>query len=133
LRGEIDSSPQDEREATYSAPISKEEGKIDWNLSAVELWRRVRAFSPWPGCYTVWRGKRLKIIEAVALPGGTVGGVGRVVVLEPSRESGAACGVVTGEGILGILKVQLEGKQAIPTAEFLRGQRQFIGAVLPLG
>lgn len=126
-RGEITPQPQNEAEATYSAPITKEAGNIDWNRSAVDIWRQVRAFQPWPGCYTGWQGKRLEIIEAVPLPGGVTREAGQVVV--PDRD-GVAFGVSTGDGILGVLKVQLEGKRAMPAGEFLRGQRQFVGARL---
>jgi methionyl-tRNA formyltransferase len=125
-RGEITPQPQDEAEASYSGSISKEEGEIDWRLSAIEIWRRVRAYQPWPGCYTRWQGKSLKIIEAVPLSQERAAKAGQVVV-----SSKAAFGIGTGEGVLGVLKVQLEGKQALPGAEFLRGQRDFIGAVLP--
>ena len=127
-RGEITPQPQNEAEATYTAPITKEEGEIDWHLSAVDIWRRVRAFQPWPGAYTRWRGKRLEIIEAVPLFGEGTFAVGQVVTLNKEE---AAFGVNTGEGLLGVLKVQLEGKQAMPAADFARGQRQFIGAILP--
>ena len=128
LRGELTPQPQNEAEATYSGMLSKEEGEIDWHLSAVEIWRRVRAFQPWPGCYTRWQGKQLKVIETVPLPEEGTLKVGQVIAL--SKE-GAAFGVKTGDGILGVLKVQLEGKRAMPADEFLRGQRQFTGAILP--
>ncbi|MBI4186673.1 MAG: methionyl-tRNA formyltransferase [Chloroflexi bacterium] len=127
-RGELIPRPQDETEVTYSRPLTKEEGEIDWRLPAMEIWRRVRAFQPWPGCYTRWRGKQLKIIEAVPLSGEKSAGTGRVVVLDGP---GAAFGVGTGAGVLGVVKVQLEGKRDMPAAEFLRGHRQLIGAVLP--
>ncbi len=129
-RGEIIPQPQDEAGATYCRPISKEAGEIDWHLSAVDIWRRVRAFQPWPGCYTRWQGRQLKIIEAVPLPAETAGEVGRVVALTPPRQ-GAAIGIQTGNGILGVRRGQMEGKQEMPGADFLRGQRQFTGAVLP--
>lgn len=129
-RGELTPQPQSEAEATYSGSISKEEGEIDWCLPAVDIWRRVRAFQPWPGCYTGWQGRQLKIIEAVPLPAERALGAGQVVALTSATEPRAAFGVCTGEGILGVLKVQLEGKRAMSAAEFLRGQRQFIGAVL---
>jgi methionyl-tRNA formyltransferase len=48
----------------------------------------------------------------------------------PVKTEGAAFGISTGDGILGVIKVQLEGKKAVEAAEFLRGQRQFIGAKL---
>jgi len=127
-RGEITPRPQDETKASYSGEFSKNDGEIDWHLPAVDIWRRVRAFHPWPGCYTEWQGKQLKIIEAVPLPEGDKLEIGQVVAL--SKE-GAVFGVNTGEGILGILKVQLEGKRTMSSAEFLRGQRQLIGATLP--
>ncbi len=126
--GEITPQPQNEAEATYSGTITKEAGEIDWQLPAVDIGRRVRAFQPWPGCYTRWQGKRLEIIEAVPLPGEGSFEIGQVVTI---NKEGVAFGVNTGDGILGVLEVQIEGKRVMPTAEFLRGQRQFIGAVLP--
>jgi len=127
LGGEIEPQPQNDAEATCSALISKDEGEIDWHLPSVEIWRRVRAFQPWPGCYTSWQGKQLKIIEAVSLSGEGAAGVGQVVAVEGVE---AGFGVGAGEGVLGALTVQLEGKRAMSAAEFLRGQRQFVGAVL---
>lgn len=129
-REELTPRPQNEAEATYSAPITKENGEINWHLSAVELWRQVRAYQPWPGSYTRWQGKQLKIIRAVPLPKeGEAWEVGQVMALKLDRE-GAAFGVATGDGVLGIREVQLEGRRAMSSAEFLRGQRQFLGAVL---
>ena len=128
LRREITPQPQNEAEATSCGPITKEEGEIDWHLPAIDIWRRVRAFNPWPVCYTTWRGKQLKIMEAVPLPKEGTFEVGQVVAL---HEGGAAFGVHTGDGILGVLKVQLEGKRAMSAAEFLRGQREFSGMILP--
>ena len=127
-RGEIKPEPQDEAAATYSGTITKEAGEIDWCLPAVQIGRRVRAFQPWPGCHTTWQGKRLGIIEAVPLPGVENLEAGQVVAL---GKEAAAFGIGTADGVLGVLKVQLEGKRAMPAAEFLRGQRQFIGAILP--
>jgi len=128
LRGELTPQPQNEAEATYSSVLAKEDGEIDWHLSAVDIWRRVRAFQPWPGCYTKWQERQLKIIEAVPLPGERTGNVGQVVAL---NKEGAVLGVNTGGGILGVLRVQLEGRRTMSAAEFLRGQRQLIGAILP--
>lgn len=132
FRGELSPQIQNEAEANYSDTIAKEEGEIDWQLTATDVWRRVRAFYPWPGCYTRWRGRQLKIIEAVPLTEEKTVAAGEVVAVDRVLErSGAVFGVGTGEGILGVLKVQLEGKRIMSAAEFLRGQREFIGAVLP--
>jgi methionyl-tRNA formyltransferase len=131
--GELTPLPQNEDGATYCSSISKEEGEIDWHSPAIDIWRRVRAFQPWPGCYTTWQGRQLKIIEVVPMAAEADLEVGRVVALTPTMEgSEAAFGVRTGDGILGVSKVQLEGKRAMSAAEFLRGHKQFIGATLPL-
>ena len=128
LRGEIEPQPQNNAEATYTRQFSKEDGKITWHQPAADIWRQVRAFSPWPGCYTVWQGKKLRFVEAVPLADEGAAEAGRVIAL---NKKGAAFGVHTGRGTLGILQVQLEGKRAMSAEEFLRGQREFIGAVLP--
>jgi methionyl-tRNA formyltransferase len=125
IRGEIKPQPQDESQASYCQPITKDEGEIDWRLPARDIWRRVRAFYPWPGCFTRWRGKTLKIIEAMPSAAQTPAKAGEVVALD------TGFGIGSGDGILNILRVQLEGKQSLSAAEFLRGQRDFIGAVLP--
>lgn len=126
VNGELTPRPQEEGEATYTEMLSREDSEIDWRLPATAIWRQVRAFQPWPGCYTLWRGKQLKIIEAVPLPTERNAQEGQVVAVK-----NGGFGVATGEGMLGILKVQLEGKRAMSAAEFLRGQPQLIGAVLP--
>ena len=129
-KGELSPQPQNEAEATYRSSIVKAEGEIDWHLSTIDIWRRVRAFHPWPGCYTQWQGRQLKIIEVVPLFSETRLEAGRVVALTPDKGE-ATFGIYTGDGILSVLRVQLEGKQAMSAAEFLRGQKQFIGATLP--
>jgi len=127
LEGKLTPQPQDNEKATYSKLITKEEGKMDWQRPAIELWRKVRAFQPWPGCYTTWQGRLLKIMETIPLPGG--GEPGRVIAIEETQ--GAPVGVQAGEGVLGLLQLQLEGKRAMSAEEFVRGQRGFIGALLP--
>jgi len=126
LGGELKPRLQDEAQATYSKLITSEDGEIDWHLSAVELWRRIRAYDPWPGCYTRWKGKRLKICKAAPLSDMAKGEIGEVVTLpEPPK-----IGVVTGQGILGLCQVQLEGRREMPIEDFVRGQRDFIGSIL---
>jgi methionyl-tRNA formyltransferase len=124
-RGELKPRPQDDSKASYCQPITKDEGEIDWKLPAINIWRRVRAFYPWPGSYTQWRGRTLKIIEAMPLSPQTKAKAGEVIALD------SGFGIGSGDGVLKILKLQLEGKQALAAAAFLRGQRDFIGAVLP--
>jgi methionyl-tRNA formyltransferase len=128
IEGRIKPSPQNESEATYSKMINKEDGEIDWRLSTRELWRRVRAFDPWPGSYTIWRGKRLKLIKVLPLYGEESGEPGKVISLSPQKP--VRVGVQTGDGVLELVEVQLEGKREIPAEEFVRGQRDFVGSRL---
>ena len=120
--------PQDGSKATYTAPITKEDGIINWQMTAEEISRRVRAFYPWPGCNTWWQGKLLKILEAVALHKERNSSPGKVIALASGQP--AAVGVETGDGVLGLLRVKLEGKRALTAAEFLLGQRTFVGSTL---
>ncbi|MDH4270298.1 MAG: methionyl-tRNA formyltransferase [Dehalococcoidia bacterium] len=126
LSGELKGQPQDESQASYSKLITSKDGEIDWHLSALELWRMVRAYNPWPSCYTWCQGKRLKIHRAIPLGDGGNGEIGEVIAL--AEQPGV--GVVTKQGILGLCQVQLEGKRAMSVTYFVRGKRNFIGSVL---
>jgi len=128
FEGKIKPQPQDERRATYTRRITKEDAEIDWRLPALEICRRVRAFYPSPGCYTWWAGKRLKINEAVLLAEAAKGEVGKVIALGSVLPT--PVGVITGTGLLGLCQVQLEGKRPLSAAEFIRGQRHFVGSCL---
>ncbi len=128
IDGRIKPRPQAESQASYSKVITKGDGEMDWRLPALDLWRRVRAFDPWPGCFTWWRGKRLRLIKVVPLHGDRSGEPGKVIALSPPAP--ATVGVETGDGVLGLLRVQLEGKREMSADEFVRGQRDFIGSSL---
>jgi len=126
LGGELRPQAQDESQATYSKLITSKDAEIDWHLSAVELWRRVRAYNPWPICYTWCQGKRLKIHSSIPFNNVANGEMREVITLaEPP-----GVGVVTGDGILGLCQVQLEGKREMSVNDFARGKRDFIGCVL---
>ena len=126
LEDELKPQAQAESQATYSKLITSKDAEIDWHLSAVELWRRIRAYNPWPSCYTWFRGKRLKIHSAIPWGGVVEGEVGEVVALAES----CGVGVVTGHDILGLCQVQLEGRREMSIHDFARGERDFAGCVL---
>jgi methionyl-tRNA formyltransferase len=128
LNNTITPLPQDESKATYFGQVKKEDGEIDWRRPAIEIWRRVRAYYPWPGCFTSWRGKQLKINEAYYIAGDGKKEVGSVVALTPAEGD---LGIITGDGTLVVKNIQYAGKKAMTAAEFLRGQRDFIGSKLP--
>jgi methionyl-tRNA formyltransferase len=125
-KGEMVPRPQDNTSASYFATVTKEMGEIDWSQPAEVIRRRIRAYYPWPGCFTRWQGKNIKIIDALPLPAVSGSAVGRVDVL-----SDGSAGIGTGSGILKIDTLQLEGKKPMSSKEFLMGQRQFAGSILP--
>ena len=128
LQGKIKPEPQQNELATYTNTISRDDGKVDWKMSAVEIWRRVRAFQPWPGCFTSWKGRNLIIAAALPLAIPT-GDPGTVVSLK-QPDCAAAAGVQCGSGVLGLLRVQLEGKKEMGIEEFMRGHSDFIGSTV---
>ena len=68
VAGDLVPQPQDDEEATIAERLRKEDGRLDWSRPAVALDRKIRALTPWPGAYTFWEGRRLKIIAASPLP-----------------------------------------------------------------
>lgn len=134
FEGKIKPVSQDNRLATYSKVIRKEEGEIAWQSStAVEIWLKVRAFNPWPGCYSRWKGKLLKILKAKAMRFTPAIAVepGKVLEIAPVGSPGKkAIAVGTREGVLELEVVQYEGGRAMAAEEFARGRRDFVGSVL---
>ena len=128
VEGKIAPGVQDDSRATYTRMETKEDGLIDWNLPAVVLWRRVRAYHPWPGCYLDWKGGRLRVIKAIPLPDDEGGEPGRVISLP--RTAPARVAVRTADGLLGLVSVQPEGKREMTAADFSAGHRDFAGSVL---
>lgn len=124
IAGTITPQPQDELHASHTHMSKKEDGAIHWEKPAAVLARQIRAYTPWPGSYTHWRGKLLKIIEAhplqaepdIQVPPGTV---------SLHEEAGhQVLAIVTGSGLLIVKQLQLEGKRAMTAEEFLRGYPQ---------
>jgi len=125
LAGDIEPRPQDDAQATYAPMIAKSHGAIDWTRAALEIDRMIRAFTPWPGAYTAYRGKTLKILKAHPLPSERVGRAPGTVVASEGEIA-----VVTGDGLLILQTVQLAGKKAMGANAFARGQRGWVGSVL---
>ncbi|MCP5098896.1 MAG: methionyl-tRNA formyltransferase [Chloroflexi bacterium] len=125
IAGRLLPTPQDDALSTYAPMINKEDGRLDWQQSAIYLDRRIRAMTPWPGAFTTWQGKPLKIKQAsvldVAIDAGTPGEVKMV---------GETAVVYTSSGALQLDQLQLAGKRALSIADFLRGRPDFVGARL---
>lgn len=121
--GLINPQPQDHALATFSRKATKADGQINWTLSAEIIDRRLRAYHPWPGSFTTWSGRRLKIIEASPV-GDEEGEPGLV-----SRGSGEIL-VQTGRGHLALNTIQPEGRRPMDIKAFFAGHPDFLGAVL---
>jgi len=124
-RGDLGLMVQDESLATMTRQLKKEDGKIDWDQPAEYIARQVRAYSPWPRTFTVWRGLRLVIIEAKTTLEPVESDLTGLVVRLPN-----GVGVTTGHSVLKLQTVQLEGRKLVAVAEFCRGQRDFVGSIL---
>ena len=126
-RGEIEAQAQDEAAATTTSRLQREDGRIDWSAPAARIALQVRAFHPWPGSHTSWRGRSLKIVAATGWEGSEqpLAAPGEVVSLV---DGGVGTG--TGLGLLQLRRVQLEGRRAVDVLEFVQGHRDFVGSRL---
>jgi methionyl-tRNA formyltransferase len=125
--------PTNEALITYAPTLSKEEGAINWTSTAGEIDRLVRAFTPWPGTYTFWNGKRLKIIEGypMRMKGDLKAAPGEICDVSGTRyEITSPLAIGTGSGWYAPTRLQLEGRQAVDAAAFVRGAPDFIGSRL---
>lgn len=117
--GNIQPQEQDHDAATFCSLLKKEDGEIDWNRSAEEIDAQMRAYTPWPGAWTTWNGKMLKIHSALPLSKGELEGVtiepGHVQITDDKLLIG------TGSTPLKITNLQLEGKQRTTVGTFIRG------------
>jgi methionyl-tRNA formyltransferase len=130
VQGKITPQPQDEQRASHTRMLRKEDGEIVWNRPADVLARTIRAFTPWPSAYTNWGDKLLKIISAHAEPS-EPGSKAKPGTVGLRKENGRqALTVATGNGLLIVEKLQLEGKKVMSADEFLRGYSQIVGEVL---
>ena len=109
--------------ATFTTLVKKEDGEIDWTDNAERIARMVRAYEPWPGTFTHWDGKLLKILDAKWVDGAT--SPGHVVGLD-----GSGIGIGTGDGLLAVDKLQIEGRRPSNAQDFVRGYPAFVGSEL---
>lgn len=124
IAGDITPLPQDHNRATLTSLLKREDGHIDWTAPLIQLERKIRAYDPWPGTWTMWNNKRIKILKAresdfkADVPPGTV------TVKENQLF------VDCYDGTLQILELQLEGKPAMSTEAFMTGNTDIVGSVL---
>ena len=121
---------QGESPTEYARMLTKEMGNIDWTQPAIRIERLIRGLDSWPGTYTHWRGKvmkiwRAKVSEAAGEAAGTVAEPGMIVSVGKNEFT-----VRTGDGDLCVLEVQMPGKKRMETSAFLRGNMMETGDLL---
>jgi methionyl-tRNA formyltransferase len=122
LDGIILPQAQPEAGITIAPQVKKEEGNIDWSQDAQTIERLIRAFTPWPGTFSFFKGQQLKILNSEVVSGSAA--PGKVVKVT----NGIAVG--TGRNLLRLKTIQLAGRKAMPVEEFVKGQADFIYATL---
>jgi len=116
VSGMVRPIPQ-EGESTYAPIIRKEDGKIDWTMSATEIFNRIRGMYPWPGGQCVFKGEKITIIRSRIADADSRETAGSIVNIY-----GDELHVGTGRGILGLLELKPEGKKTMTGAAFARGR-----------
>lgn len=119
VEGGLQPTEQVEADVTYCGKISKADGQIDWNRPAKEIMAQMRAFNPWPGTYTFFDGKRLKLISAEICE--SAGGDPGLVKRD---------GIVCEGGAIRPIELQIEGGNAQSFHDFINGHPEFIGSRL---
>ena len=116
--GDLEEQPQDDAQATFAPILNKEDGRIDWNLPALEVWNRIRGLRPWPGAYTTFRGKNLHIWAASRPNTGETTTFNPGMLVAERGRLRVACGDGT---LLEAREIQLEGRKRMPVRDFLNG------------
>jgi methionyl-tRNA formyltransferase len=123
--GSMQPQPQDHSRATYAPLLKKNDGRIDWRLSADQLDRFIRGMTPWPGAFTCCGKRRLKILKAHPIQAEPGAPAGTVIAGFPDELRIAA-----GKGALSILRIQSESGKPLAVEDFLRGHPMPRGTVL---
>lgn len=114
-KNKIKEEKQDDSQASYVKLTKKSDGLIDWQKSATEIEREIRAYFPWPGSFSFYQAKMLKILEAKIS--------NEQLNLKPGEVNYQAKKIFigTGQGVLDILKLQLSGEKILTSQEFING------------
>lgn len=126
--GTITPQPQNDAEASLAPILNREDGQVDWTMTARAILNRLRGFTPFPGCYTFFDGHRLEIVRARVDASEAESSLQPGAVCEVAKDSFAvACG---GGTRLRIHEVQPAGKRTMPARDFLNGTHLTVGAQL---
>ena len=118
--GSREPQPQDHHLATVTPMLKKGDGTVDWALSAVQIERMIRAYDPWPGAQTIWRGQGLRLIAATQESDGAGGSAPGTII---GQGAGRGPLVATGDGILELREIQPAGRRPMSGDAWLAGLR----------
>lgn len=121
-KGTIIPKPQDSSVATMCGKLDRDMGNIDWKKNTLEIYASFRALFPWPGIWTMWDEKRLKLQEII--PSDKKIAPGTVVTTSNQLYIGTA------DGAIEVIKVQLEGKSELLAKDFVAGYKRIANAHL---
>lgn len=115
MDGSLTPKKQDNTKATLCQQFSKEDGRIDWKLTAKEIYNKFRGIGHWPGLWTMLNNKRLKLLDI--RPSEISASPGEIVVQDGTIYIGTSAGAIQ------VIELQLEGKKAITAAQFAQGSQ----------
>ncbi len=128
--GEVRPTPQDHAQATLAPILKKEDGRMDFTRSAIDLFNRLRGFRPWPGAFTIFKGKTLQLHRAQPWQHAVKLTPGEIAVEGTRLLVGCGEGDSKGRGkdkntdtALELIEIQLEGKRRMTAQEFIHGYR----------
>src|ERR1043166_5338458 len=121
---ELTPRPQHDRDATYAPILKKEDGLIDWSLSAFEIERCIRGFQPWPNAYTSFNSKSLILWAAQPTVSVTSDIANGELIVAQGDELVVQCGLQTA---LRVLEVQPEARKRMAARDFINGMRVKVG------
>lgn len=124
--GPVQGRLQDESQVTWAPVLEKSDGELDWRMPARDLHNRIRGVQPWPGAHTTLAGLPLLVHRAAVVSADAPPGVPGAVV----RADADALWVRTGDGVLGLLEIQAQGKRRLDARAFMAGRKGLAGTVL---
>jgi methionyl-tRNA formyltransferase len=118
---------QDEAAATYCSLVQKDDGRLDWSRSALEIDAKIRAYDPWPGAFTGWQGQRLALRNSSVISDPGSGSTPGTVV---SVDKSDGILIQTGDGLVAVRELQLPARKSLDFRSFLNGNPALVGSRL---
>ncbi len=119
-RGDISPAPQEENNVSYAPILKKEDGRIEWERTAQQIYNRMRGFAPWPGSYSTFRGQTCHLWGHSEMSGAAGARLTPGEIVPSSKEIYVVCGEGTS---LRLESIQIEGRKKISAREFANGAR----------